>query len=357
MLKVISVLALALLAPALMADTIGYYSAKETKWDNNVEITAWSWSKVDYTDAGKAKSVARKDVVSITRSTDPGSMSSALASAIASLASAPEDALSQLDTESKSGTPLNKEEAKFRLASYFAANANSRNAKAAADKLREYITAYKDGYFLGDAYTLMGRMNILGNDAAGARATYKEMVRLGSPYDAKAHLARGELEMNVRPPVYEDALSAFRDASKAAGADKPLKAKADAYVGWALVALKKFDDAKAIAEPITKDESLDDPNSTDDEAALAVAYRVVGDCFIDGAQAYEKGYDAHMLAAYYAWWVGGTTEGHSLAQAYFAAMKLASTDDKFKQRSEKLRSALESGYPAEFKKVSDKLKG
>jgi hypothetical protein len=38
-------------------------------------------------------------------------------------------------------------------------------------------------------------------------------------------------------------------------------------------------------------------------------------------------------------------------------MKLASTDDKFKQRSEKLRSALESGYPAEFKKVSDKLKG
>ncbi len=356
MLKLFSVVALALLAPVLCADSIGYYSAKEVKWDNNVEITAWSWSKVDYTDAGKAKTVARKDVVAITRSSDPGSMSSELSSAIGNLANDPQGAIEQLDAESKAGTPLNKEEAKFRLAAFFAANANSKNAKLAADKLREYISAYKDGYFLGEAYTLLGRMNILGRDNEGARATYKEMARLGSPYDAKAHQARGELELLVAGKA-EEALAAFRDASKAAGADKPLKAKADAYAAWALVALKKFDDAKALAEPITKDDSLEDGNSTDDEAALAIAYRVVGDCFIDGSQAFEKGYDAHMLAAYYAWWVGGTTEGYSLGQAYFAAMKLASTDEKFKTRAEKLRSALESGYPAEFKKVSDKLKG
>lgn len=357
MLRFLSVCALALLAPALLADSIGYLAAKEIKWDNNVEITAWSWTKVDYTDAGKAKTVARKDVVSITRSSDPGSMSAALSNAINNLASDPIAAKEQLEAESKSGTPLNKEEAKFRLASFDASNANSRNAKVAAERLREYITAYKDGYFLNEAYTLLGRMQILGNDAVGARATYKEMTRLGSPYDAKAHQARGELELMVKPPNYDEALSAFRDASKAAGPDKSMKAKADAYAGWALAGLKKYEDAKALAEPITKDDSLEDANSVDDEAALAIAYRVLGDCLLEGSQAWEKGYDAHMLAAYYAWWVGGTTEGYSLAQAYFAAMKLQSTDEKFKERAEKLRSALESGYPAEFKRVTDKLKG
>jgi hypothetical protein len=279
-----------------------------------------------------------------------------LSNAINNLANDPQAAIEELDAESKSGTPLNKEEAKFRIASYFASNANSKNAKVAADRLREYISAYKDGYFLNEAYTLLGRMQLMSNprDLDGARTTYKEMVRLGSPYDAKANQSRGELELHYGSP--DAALAAFRDASKAAGADKGLRAKADAYAGWALALQKKYDEAKALAEPITKDESLDDANSVDDEAALAIAYRVLGDCLIEGSQAWEKGYDAHMLAAYYAWWIGGTTEGYSLAQAYYAAMKLQSTDEKFKERAEKLRSAIESGYPAEYKRVSDKLK-
>lgn len=368
MTRFLSVCALALLAPALLADSIGYMVNKNLQQENNVEITAWSWKQVDYTATIEKtdskgdlkvekvkKSVARKDVVTLTRSSEGGSMSESLFRALSELGNDPQAAIEALDVEAKTATsPLNKEEARFRIAGYFAANANRQSAKFAADKLREYLTAYKDGYFIGEAYTLLGRMQLLGRDNDGARATFKEMVRLGPPFDAKANQARGELELNLGK--YEDALGAFRDAAKNAGADKALKAKADAYASWALYANKKVDEAKGIAEPITKDESINDEVSVDDEAALAIAYRVLGDCLLD-SQTFERAYDAHMLAAYYAWWVGGTTEGYSLAQAYFAAKKLEGTDEKFKDRAEKLRTALEGGYPSELKRVNDKLKG
>jgi tetratricopeptide (TPR) repeat protein len=367
MIKFLSVCALALLAPVLLADSIGYMVNKNLQQENNVEITAWSWKQIDYTATveksdGKGdikvekvkKSVARKDVVTLSRSSEGGSMSETLFRALSDLGNDPQAAVEALDEEARSGTPLNKEEAKFRIASYFAANANKQSAKFAGDKLREYLTAFKDGYFIGEAYTLLGRMQILGRDTEGARTTYKEMVRLGPPFDAKANQARGELELSLGK--YDDALGAFRDAAKNAGADKALKAKADAYASWALLANKKVDEARGIAEPITKDESIDDANSVDDEAALAIAYRVLGDCLLE-SQTFERAYDAHMLSAYYAWWVGGTTEGYSLAQSYFAAKKLESTDEKFKARAEKLRTALEAGYPGELKRVNDKLKG
>ncbi len=368
MLRFLSVFALALLAPALLADSIGYMVNKSLQQENNVEITAWSWKQVDYTASiekadskGEVKvekvkkQVARKDVVTLSRTSEGGSMSESLFRALSELGNDPQAAVEALDEEARTATSaLNKEEAKFRIAGYFAANANRQSAKFAADKLREYLTAYKDGYFIGEAYTLLGRMQMLGRDTEGARTTYKEMVRLGAPFDTKANQARGELELSLGK--YDDALGAFRDAAKNAGTDKALKAKADAYASWALYANKKVDEAKGIAEPITKDESIDDANSIDDEAALAIAYRVLGDCLLE-SQTFERAYDAHMLAAYYAWWVGGTTEGYSLAQAYFAAKKLESTDEKFKARAEKLRTALEAGYPGELKRVNDKLKG
>lgn len=364
MLRFLSLFAVALLAPALLADSISYFNNKQRVDENNIEVKKWNWSKVEYIATvekadGKVekvpKSVNRKDVILLTRTSEGGSMSPDLLRAIGELSSDTEKALRTLDNEAKTGSEINREEARFRIASYFAANANTRTAKVAADRLREYLTAYKDGYFLGEAYTLLARMQILGKDLAGARATYREMVRLGPPFDAKAHQSRGELELS--DAKFDDALAAFRDAGKAAGSDKAMKARADAYAAWALSAQRKWDEARNLAEPITKDESIDDPMSVDDEAALAIAYLVVAESFIDGSQTYEKGYDAAMLAAYYAWWVGGTTEGRALGLAYLAAKKLESTNDKFKARAEKLRTALEAGYPGELKRANDKLKG
>lgn len=364
MLRFLSVCALALLAPALLADSIGFLVNKEIKTESNVEIKSWSWSKVEYiatVDKGDGKvekvtkTAPRKDIVTLSRSSEGGSMSAELFRALSDLGNDPEAAINALENEAKNGTPLNKEEAKFRIAGYFASNANARNAKVAADRVRDYINSYKDGYFLGEAYTLLGRMCILGKDYDGARTTYKDMVRLGSPYDSKGHQARGELELLVVGNA-DAAVSAFRDASKAAGTDKALKAKADAYIAWALAAQSKWEEAKGIAEPITKDESIDDPNSVDDEAALGIAYFALAQALIEGGQTFEKGYDAAMLAAYYAWWVGGTTEGKALGLAYFAAKKLEGTDEKFKARAEKLRTALESGYPGVLRDIDAKLK-
>lgn len=186
MTRFLSVCALALLAPALLADSIGYMVNKNLQQENNVEITAWSWKQVDYTATIEKtdskgdlkvekvkKSVARKDVVTLTRSSEGGSMSESLFRALSELGNDPQAAIEALDVEAKTATsPLNKEEARFRIAGYFAANANRQSAKFAADKLREYLTAYKDGYFIGEAYTLLGRMQLLGrdNDARAPRS-------------------------------------------------------------------------------------------------------------------------------------------------------------------------------------------
>ncbi len=342
-----------LLAPLLWADTVSFMAGREVQTDNGVVVTAWSWAKVEYkTSEGKTKSVARKDLVSVNRTTEQGSLSETLSSAIQKMAADPEGAAATLDNESKTGSALNKEHALFLLAQLYASDANERSARQAADRVRAYVSAYKDGYFLGDALPLLARMQILGKDLDGARQTYKDMARLGSPFDNNGSQALGELEISAGR--FDAALAAFRDAAKFAGNDKSLKAKADSWSGLVLVAQKKYADAQAIVEPITKDESLEDKNSVEDDAALAVAYRVLGDCLFDGRQTYEAAYNAYMMGAYYAWWIGGNSEGYCLAQAWRAAKNAMASDSKFKERMEKLEEALNAGYPNELRQAKAK---
>ena len=47
----------------------------------------------------------------------------------------------------------------------------------------------------------------------------------------------------------------------------------------------------------------------------------------------------------YAWWSAGSQEGRCLGQAYVCAKKLEGTDDKWKTRKDKLRTALALGFP------------
>ncbi len=351
--KILALFAVALLAPALFADSVGYMQGKDVAWDNNVEIKAWSWKQVDYVAEGnKAKVVMRKDLVSVTRSAENGTMSQNLSKAIMDMAASPGDAQDALLAEMKDGTPLNKEHATFLLGQLHASNASGKEAsRDAAIKVADYIKAYGNGFFLGDAYPLLARMQLQAADTAGARQAFRDMAKLGAPYDARAQQSLGELELNANNA--DAALTAFREASKLTS-DKNLRFKAEAWASLTLSLQKKWDAAKAIAEPITKDETLDDPVSTDDDAALGIAYRVLGDCLLEGSQTYEKAYDAYMLASYYSWWTQGPGEGYCLAQAWRAASKLVGSDEKWKERKEKLEEALTAGYPNELKAAKAK---
>lgn len=333
-----------LLADGLYADTVSYMSGSgakaEFKVADNVTVTAWSCAKVDFKDAsGKQVSVPFQDVVSVDRMY--GTMGKDLERALVKIGADPQSAIKDLEAIAAGGNALDKEEATYIRAQLLdnEAAATGRTAPAIA-AYQEYIKNFKNGYFARDVYTRLSRMQ----NENDARATLNGMIRADKALERLGNQLLGELE--ARAGKYPAAIKAFQSAQNAARAEKNknTEALAKAWEGVCTIAGGNADAGKTLLEAVTGDESLDDPNSTDDEAALAVAYPALGDAHF-ASDAFQKAYDAYVKGAYYAWWTGGTREGYCLGRAYVCAKKLEGTGEKWKKRREKLRTSLALGFP------------
>ncbi|MCB9932764.1 MAG: hypothetical protein H6841_05000 [Planctomycetes bacterium] len=340
-----------LLGGALQADRVTYISGSgtktEVKLDDNVTVTGWTAAKVEYENAEKKKSsVAYKDIIAVDR--QGGTMGAELAGALELVGSDPRAAIAGLAAVATSGSALDKEEAAYLRAQLLdSESAGDRSLAAEAVKAYDaYIKSYKAGFFAREAYR--GLANLQKPDAA--RTTLKNMVRADSSLERLGNQLLGELEAGAAK--WADAISAFKAAQTAARNEKDLNAEflAIAWEGLATLRNGNAAGAKTLLESVTEDSRLDDPNTNTDEVALSVAFRALGDAHFEGDN-FQKGYDAYIKGAYYAWWTAGSTEGHCLGRAYVCAKKLEGTDAKWKKRRDKLRTALALGFPRVLSEV------
>lgn len=343
----------ALFAGALCADRITYLKrsgGKSTVESVDGTVTGWNAKAVSYrTDDNKTGTVDSASVISIAR--EGGSMSAELANAIKLSGNDPQAATEALTQLASRGNDLDKEEAMFRKADLWGAEARASNKASvyntAIAELNAYVGKYKAGFFARDAYVQLANCQRTMKKPADARATLKSMINADPALARLGNQKLGELE--CKEGDWNAALSALKAAENGSGDDKNAKYLALAWQG--LATLKKGDAAaaRAILETVTNDENFQD-DGNEDEAALAVAFPALGDAYF-AAGNFQKGYDAYILAGYYVWWTVGENEGYVLAQAYLCAKKLQGTDEKWKARAEKLRTALAVGYPRELQRV------
>ncbi|MBZ0135815.1 MAG: hypothetical protein K8I27_05540 [Planctomycetes bacterium] len=330
-----------LLAGALHADSISYISGSgakaEVKIADGVIIKGWSASKVEFEGADKkVVSVDYNNVLSVDRS-----YSRDMQNALDMIGADPAGAMDALKAIASGGSALDKEEATY-IRAQLLENESVATGRTgpAIEGYKEYVKNWKNGYFARDVYARLAGMQ----GENDARATLAGMIRADKALERLGNQLLGELE--ARAGKLPAAIKAFQSARSAAVAEKNknTEALAKAWEGMCEVANGNVAGGKALLEAVTEDESLDDPDSTDDEAALAVAFPALGDAHF-GSDAFQKGYDAYVKGAYYAWWTGGSREGHCLGRAYLCAKKLESTDEKWKKRKDKLRTALALGFP------------
>lgn len=332
-----------LLAGALYADSVSYISGSgaraEVKFAQNVTITNWDCSKVEFKEGDKTVSVAYKDVISVDRMY--GSMGKDLESALGQIGADPGKAIDMLKAVAAGGNKLDQEEATYIRGQLLENEAAATGRTGPAiDAYKEYVKNWKDGYFARDVYTRLSNMQ----GENDARNTLNGMIRANKALELLGNQLLGQLE--ARAGKYPAAIKAFQNAQNAARADKNKngEALAKAWEGMCTVVDGNAAGGKTILEAVTEDESLDDPDSGQDEAALAVAFPALGDAHY-ASDAFQKAYDAYIKGAYYAWWTGGDREGHCLGRAYLCAKKLEGTGEKWKKRKEKLRTALALGFP------------
>lgn len=352
----VAVALLALLfAGALCADSIFYYrgSGAERKVDplNDVTVTGWNAKSVEYRNAeGGTGSVPTADVVSLHR-TQPG-MSRELARAIELAGNDPEAGKAELTKLTTTGSAIDREEAAYWRARTSAgqAVANGAALERAIGDLQAYLTAYRAGYFSREVYAMLAEHQLRANKTADARATYGRMIAADPTLASRGNQLLGELEAaNSR---WDEALAAFKTGKQAASRDRNKNAEylAQAWEGW--VTLKKGDDAagRTLLEAIVNDEAYDDPLTDEDDVIYSVAYPALADAYFK-ASSFERAYDAYLKGAYYVWWTQGTREGYCLGQAFLCARELESSDPKWRERRNKLRTALAMGFPKELQRV------
>lgn len=333
-----------LLAGALYADSVTYVSGSGTKAEvktaDGVTVTDWTCAKVIFKNGeGKATTVDYKNIISVDRMY--GSMGKELQTALDTIGADPGRAIELLQGVAASGNKLDKEEATY-IRAQLLENDSAASGKTgpAINAYKDYIKSWKNGYFARDVYTRLTNMQ-RENDA---RTTLNGMIRADKSLERQGNQLLGQLE--ARAGKFPAAIKAFQNAQNAARADKNKngEALAKAWEGMCTVVGGNTAGGKTILEAVTEDDSLDDPDSGEDEAALAVAFPALGDAHYSG-DAYQKAYDAYIKGAYYAWWTGGEREGHCLGRAYLCAKKLEGTGEKWKKRKDKLRTALALGFP------------
>lgn len=334
-----------LFAGALHADKMTYMAKGEFKNADGITITDWSAAKVTFkTSDDKSTSVDYKDVLSLDR--HYGSMGAELANALDLVGSDPGGAIDALAAVAANGSKLDREEATI-IRAQLLDNESANNASAAPEAIKaysDYIKNWKAGYFAREAYRGLAALQVNAGQKDAARTTLRNMARADNAMQLEGSQALGEFEAGEGK--WSDAITAFKAAQSAAKTEKDSNAEAlaKAWEGWMALKAGNTNDAKALLESVTGDDSLDDPDSTVDEAALSVAFPALGDAHFAGGN-YQKGYDAYIKGAYYAWWARGNQEGRCLGRAYVCAKKLESTDAKWKTRKEKLRTALALGFP------------
>ncbi|MCA8911618.1 MAG: hypothetical protein KDB82_07925 [Planctomycetes bacterium] len=333
-----------LMAGALHADKIAYISKAEVKHEDSVTITDWSASKVTFKKGDATVSVDYKDVISLDR--HYGTMSGALSDALELVGSDPQGAIDALEQVAQSGESLDKEEASIIRAQLLdnESAADSRVAPAAIKAYSTYLSNWKSGYFAREAYRGLAALQENGNQDGAARTTLKNMIKADSSMQREGNQLLGEFE--ARKAKWSDAITAFKNAQSAAKTDRDPnnEALAKAWEGWMTLKAGNAAGAKTLLESVTTDDKLDDSDTTTDEVALSIAFPALGDAHMDAGN-YQKAYDAYVKGAYYAWWSAGSQEGRCLGQAYVCAKKLEGTDDKWKTRKDKLRTALALGFP------------
>ncbi len=342
-------------AGALCADRISYWKGAGAKRVvdslDGVTVTSWNAKSVAYKTAdNKTGNVDTASVLSLDRK--GGSMSKDLEAAINMIAEDAGAAADQLGQLATKGSDLDKEEAQYRRAGIYANEARASNklnvVTAAISELGAYVNKYKAGFYARDAYTSMVTFQRRAKKEADARATLKTMINADPSLQRLGNQKLGELEAAVGD--WKAALSAFKSAEGGAGDDKNAKYLAVAWQGFATLKGGDAAAARPLLESVTGDDSFQDDTSLDDEAALAVAFPALGDVYWEGGN-YQKAYDNYVMGAYYVWWNAGENEGYCLGQAYLCAKKLQGTDAKWKERVEKLKTALAVGFPRELQRV------
>lgn len=346
-----------LFAGALCADRISYWKGAGAKRTvdtlDGVTVTGWNAKAVAYKTAdNKTGSVDTVAVISLDRK--GGSMSKDLETAINLIAEDAGSAADQLGQLAGKGNDLDKEEAMYRRAGIYGTEArasNKANAVAAAiNEYNAYVNRYKAGFFAREAYTTLVSFQRRAKKDADARAVLKGMINADPSLQRLGNQKLGELEAAVGD--WKAAISAFKSAEGGSGDDKNAKYLAIAWQGFATLKGGDAAAARPLLESVTGDDSFQDDTSLDDEAALAVAYPALGDVYWDGGN-YQKAYDNYVMGAYYVWWNAGDNEGYCLGQACACARKLQGTDAKWKDRAEKLKTALAVGFPRELQRIDN----
>jgi tetratricopeptide (TPR) repeat protein len=354
--KQLALFTLALLfAGTLCADSITHFkgsgNARSVETLHNVTITAWNAARVEYrTVEGQTANLPTADVISVNR-TPPG-MSRELTEAIRLVGSNPEAAKERLATLTTAGTPVNREEAAYwraRIAMNEAA-ANPRVADRVINELRAYLRAYKAGYFAREIYAAVANLQKQTNKLDDARATLREMIAADPALAREGNQLLGELE--AEQARWAQAIAAFQQAKQLAARDrnKNMEYLAQAWEGACMLRSGDAAAARRLLEEITKNEAFNDPLSDDDDLVRSVAYPALGDLHYQ-AEEFEQAFYAYRRGAFYSWWVQGTNEGYCLGRAYLSARKLEGKDEKWKERSSRLRTALAMGFPRELQRI------
>jgi tetratricopeptide (TPR) repeat protein len=343
-----------LVAGSLHADRITYLSgtgaAAKLEVADRATITAWSAAKVDFeTDAKQRVSVKYSEIISLDRT--GGTMSKEFSAALDMIGSDQTAAIAELAKLSEAGNALDREEALYIRAQLLEADSIARPAARATaiSAYQTYVQRHKAGYFARDVYTRLARLQ---NENDG-RATLRALAGADASLRRFGNQKLGEHEAYFGK--FPAAITAFQAAASAAKDDRDRNNEvlAQAWEAWCQIKNGNAANATTTLVAITSDDKFDDANSSDDEIALAIAFNALGDAYFASGN-FEKGYDAYVKGAYYAWWIGGTTEGQCIARAYVCAKKLDGTDPKWRKRRDKLRTALVVGFPARLLQEADK---
>jgi tetratricopeptide (TPR) repeat protein len=342
-----------LLASSAFADRIAYLrgtgAERAPQIVDEVTITAWNAATVTYRNKENRQfSVSARDVISIDRR--GGSMSRDMAQAMDAMGRDAQAARAALRRVAEQGNALDKEQAQWLLAQLALEDAQADPARrpAAIAAVQGYTRAYAGGYFARDAWRSLSDLQRAARQVDAARETLRAMGQASAALVREAHQLTGELEASQGR--WEPAIAAFRAAEQAAAGDRNAEYLARAWRAWSLKENKQGNEARALVDQITGDESFEDPESLEDELALAIAFPVLGDLLYE-AGSVERAYDAYIKGAYYAWWSGASREGYCLGRAFLCARNLEATGEVWRGRREALHRALQQGFPRELRAI------
>ncbi len=235
------------------------------------EIPAAQILDVVYDLPGAVKLTYRSALSEERRATDPALKDEERAKALRGATESYQEVLGKLDKD-KNKFALRQVHFKLALLLAGEAQTNADQVEAAIDALKKFKQAYPDGWQVVRAARLLAQLQLNRGDADAAEKTYQDLAATpGLPEATRQECDLLQAQAMIAGKKYDQARQKLEAALQSLPAEDPQAVRARIYLAEAQGAAGKLPEAVKEIEAII--------GKTDDKDLKAVAYNALGDCY------------------------------------------------------------------------------